>query len=249
MEINKIHLGDAYELIKQVPDKSVDLIVTDPPYEIKGLSEKPHGLSKWKPGSIKHEKEMFEMKENLVEGVDLAILDEFVRVMKKINIYLWCNKEQIYDYLTYFVKERGCNWEMLIWAKENPAPFYGNHYLKDKEYCLYFWERGVDLDTRTFQTSKTVFLTQVNKADKGKYAHPTIKPEEIIENLIKNSCGGGLVFDPFVGSGTTCAVAKRLGYDYLGFEINPKWHAVAVDRLNGITKKQRDAGIEQLRLF
>lgn len=191
MEINKIHLGDAYKLIKEVSDKSVDLIVTDPPYEIKGLSDKPHGLSKWNKGSTKHEKEMFEMKENLVNGIDLTILDEFVRVMKKINIYLWCNKEQIYDYLTYFVKERGCNWEMLVWAKENPAPFYGNHYLKDKEYCLYFWEMGVNLNTRTFQTSKTVFLTQVNKADKDKYAHPTIKPEKIIENLIKNSCGGG----------------------------------------------------------
>lgn len=188
---NEIILGDAYELIKTIPDKSVDLIVTDPPYEIQGLSDKPHGLSKWKPGSIKHEKEMFEMGENLVKGIDLGILKQFVRVMKKINIYLWCNKEQIYDYLTFFVKEKGCNWEMLIWAKQNPAPFYGNHYLKDKEYCLYFWETGVKLDTRDFQSSKTVYITQVNKSDKEKYAHPTIKPEEIIENLILNSSGGG----------------------------------------------------------
>lgn len=188
---NEIILGDAYELIKTLPDKSVDLIVTDPPYEIQGLSDKPHGLSKWNHGSTKHEKEMFEMGDNLVKGIDLGILKEFVRVMKKINIYLWCNKEQIYDYLTFFVKEKGCNWEMLIWAKQNPAPFYGNHYLKDKEYCLYFWETGVKLDTRDFQNSKTVYVTQVNKSDKEKYAHPTIKPEEIIENLIMNSSGGG----------------------------------------------------------
>ena len=60
---------------------------------------------------------------------------------------------------------------------------------------------------------------------------------------------GGLILDPFVGSGTTCVVAKRLGYDYLGFEINPKWHAVAIDRLNGITQKERKAGVQQLKLF
>ena len=245
MERNRIILGDAYELIKQVPDKSVDLIVTDPPYLIEGIGSLATGIMRGREKT--QSKELVE--NGIVDGINLQILNEMVRVMKKINIYLWCNKEQIYDYLTYFVKERKCNWEMLIWAKNDPAPFCGVHYLKDKEYCLYFWETGVKLDI-SVSKGKTVFVTNVNKSDKDKYGHPTIKPEEIIENLILNSCPeGGLVFDPFVGSGTTCAVAKRLGCDWLGFELNPKWHAVAVDRLNGITKKQRDAGIEQLKLF
>ena len=131
MELNKIYLGDAYKLIKEIPDKSIDLIVTDPPYEIKGLQEKPHGILARK-GKSNHEKEIFE--NGLGQGIDLSILNDFVRVMKKINIYIWCNKEQLYDYLTYFVKERKCNWEMIIWAKDNPPPFVCGHYLKDKEY-------------------------------------------------------------------------------------------------------------------
>ena len=49
--------------------------------------------------------------------------------------------------------------------------------------------------------------------------------------------GGGLVFDPFVGSGTTCLAAKRLGHKWLGFEINSKWYQVAVDRMQGINTK------------
>ena len=61
--------------------------------------------------------------------------------------------------------------------------------------------------------------------------------------------GDRFFLDPFCGSGTTCAVAKRLGLNYLGFEISPKWHQVAVDRLNGVTAKQRKAGVEQLKLF
>ena len=189
MDINQIYFGDAYELIKAVPDHSVDLIVTDPPYEIKGLrpNGKDHGvLSGRKKGT--YENEMLES--NLGDGIDLEILHEFVRVLKKINCYIWCNKEQIYDYLTFFVKERGCNWEMLIWAKDNVPPFTGGHYLKDKEYCLYFWEKGVEVKP-TYDTGKTVYVSHTNVTDKAKYGHPTIKPEKIIGNLLRNSCGGG----------------------------------------------------------
>lgn len=186
MEINTIHLGDAYELIKQVPNKSVDLIVTDPPYL--GDYHGGGGVAKHKG---KQKRFIEQIKEgNLYDGFDLKILDELIRVMKKVNIYLWCNKEQIYDYLTYFVKERGCNWEMLIWAKDNPPPFTNCHYLKDKEYCLYFWEKGISIKPN-YSTGKTVYFTNTNVTDKDKYSHPTIKPEQIIENLIKNSCGGG----------------------------------------------------------
>ena len=183
MEINTIHLGDAYELIKQVPDKSVDLIVTDPPYEYQSMRG---------GGICERLKVNKEIEENGIDkGIDPKILDQMVRVMKKINIYLWCSKDQIYDYLTYFVKERNCNWEMLIWAKDNPTPFCGTHYLIDKEYCLYFWEQGAKVEI-PFERGRTVFLTKVNINDKKLYSHPTIKPEQIVENLIKNSCGGGV---------------------------------------------------------
>ena len=60
---------------------------------------------------------------------------------------------------------------------------------------------------------------------------------------------GGLILDPFSGSGTTCAVAKRLGFAFIGFEIDPKWHAVSIDRLNGVTARGKKMGQEQLKLF
>ena len=192
IEPNNIYLGNSYELIKDIPSKSVDLIVTDPPYKLSGYNTKTdHGLFKYRKGK----QYVTEINENGIDkGIDITILNEFVRVMKKINIYIWCNKEQIYDYLTFFVKERGCNWEMLIWAKTNPPPFTSGHYLKDKEYCLYFWEKGVKVKP-TFETGKTVYFTNLNMKDKKDYGHPCIKPEDIIENLIKNSSerGGGSI--------------------------------------------------------
>ena len=195
MEIkeNNIYLGDAYELIKGMKDKSVDIIITDPPYEIEGLDAKAKhmtGIFKGRKKTHVHEMALT----NLGDGINLKILDEFVRVMKKINIYLWCNKEQIYDYLTYFVQEKKCNWEMLIWAKDNPAPFLNGHYLKDKEYCLYFWEKGVKVQP-TFANGKTVMISKTNVTDKNNFGHPTIKPIEFIEKFLevsaKSSGGGG----------------------------------------------------------
>ena len=235
VEPNNIYLGDAYELIKQLKDKSVDLIVTDPPYAIEGIHGS--GILKSRPANQQTYNEISDS--DLDKGIDLKILDDLVRVMKKINIYIWCNKTQIYDYMTYFVKERNCSFEILIWAKENPIPFCGTHYLCDKEYCLYFWEQGAPVSI-PYDRARTYFISKTNQDDKKDYGHPTIKPIELIETLIKNSTGGGsnlVVLDPFVGSGTTCLAAKRLGHQWIGFEINEKYFKIAVDRLQGINQK------------
>ena len=232
INLNEIYLGDAYKLIKEIPDKSVDLIVTDPPYQIDGL-HKDSGLLRGRKNS--HNSQLRD--NHLGDGIDLKILDDFVRVMKKINIYIWCNKEQIYDYLTYFVKEKKCNFEIIVWAKPNPAPFTNGHYLKDKEYCLFFQEKGVKLGG-DYHSLKTYYIKGTNTEDKENYLHPTIKPIDIIENLIRNSCErGGIVLDPFLGSGTTALAAKHLERNYIGFEINENYYKIAKDRLNGINQK------------
>ena len=227
MELNNIYLGDAYELIKKTPDKSIDLIMTDPPYKIKNLHTGT-GILKDK-SKAKHIEEM--KATALGSSIDFGILEEFMRVMKKPNCYIWCNKEQIFDYLEFFTRKNDCKFEIIIWAKNNPIPFAGGHYLPDKEYCLYFY-KGVKLNGN-YETLKTYYFTNINQEDKNKFKHPTIKPEEIIKTLINNSCKSGVVFDPFVGSGTTCVCAKKLGLNYLGFEINEKYFKIAVDRLNG----------------
>ncbi|MBP3713378.1 MAG: site-specific DNA-methyltransferase [Bacilli bacterium] len=245
IEINNIYNVNCYDAIKEIPDKSIDLIVTDPPYDIQGI----HGagiMASRDKGNFSRE-----IKENgLDKGMDYAILDEFVRVLKKINVYIWCNKSMILPLLKYFVEEKKCNYEIIIWAKENPIPFCGTHYLVDKEYCLYFWEQGAKIDI-PFERARTVYLTKNNIEDKKNFNHPTIKNIEIIENLILNSSeAGGVVLDPFLGSGTTAVAAKRLNRNYIGFEINPKYYQIAKDRLNDVSqidRKNIDEG--QLKLF
>ena len=223
--------GDAYKLIKEVADKSIDLIITDPPYDIKGI----HGSGIVKNRGVSFHKELAE--KSLDKGLNSVILDDFCRVMKKINIYIWCNKEQIITYLDYFVKEKGCNWELLVWAKEDPIPFCGTHYLVDKEYCLYFWEQGASVKI-PYERGKTFFISKKNTFDKKDYGHPTIKPIDIIETLILNSSlEGGVVLDAFVGSGTTALAAKHTKRNFIGFEIDKDYFNIASDRLRGINKK------------
>lgn len=187
--INQIILGDSYELIKQIPDKSIDLVIIDPPYSF-CTGGKHTGLFKERPTRYYDEIE----EKRLDKNIDLLILDELDRVMKKINIYIWCNKEQIYQYLDHYKKHK---FEVIIWNKINPIPTLNNKYLSDKEYCLYFKESGVLLNGN-IDTKKTVYQTALNVLDKKKYKHPTIKPLQIIKNLIINSSNeGDIVLDCF----------------------------------------------------
>ena len=138
MEINKIFNVDAYEAIKDIPDKSIDCIYTDIPYLIDN-----HGFGKSDLGNRMKNKTS-DLK-GIDKGIDLSILNEFVRVMKKINIFVWCSKLQIIELLNFF-DTNGCRFELLVWKKDNPSPTCNNIWLPDLEYCLYFREKGVPLN-------------------------------------------------------------------------------------------------------
>lgn len=227
-ELNHIYCADCYEAIKELPDKSVDLIVTDPPYEIPNTKA---GENSEFAKSIQQMNN--ELKQNkLTKGIDYKILDDFVRVMKEINIYIWCNKKQIPTYFDFFIGKHKCSFEIIVWRKTNAMPTFNNKYLTDKEYCLYFRKGGRCMPT-SYESAKTVYDLPINVKDKARFEHTTIKPLEIITNIISNSTQpNDIVLDPFMGSGTTAVACKNLGRRYIGFEVNPKWHKVACDRLN-----------------
>ena len=167
------------------------------------------------------------------DGIDYSILDEFVRVMKKINCFIWCSKLQVLDILSYFAK-KGCHYEILVWCKTNPTPATNNVWLPDIEYCLYFRESGVKLNDG-YELKSKYFIKQINKADKDKYNHPTIKPIELVRRHIEHTTQkGDIVLDCFSGSGTTCVASKELNRNFLGIEINPEYHQTSIDRLNGL---------------
>ena len=155
--------------------------------------------------------------------------------------------------MKYFIEEKKCMFDILVWCKNNPTPTANGTYLPNLEYCLMFRAKGTKIGG-TYETKSKYFISPTNKQDKSDYLHPTCKNVEMIKNHIINSTEkGDLILDPFCGSGSTLVAAKELERNYLGFEIDKKWWNVAQDRLNGINQHGQmsllDTNFEQLDLF
>ena len=214
---------DAINVLKTLPDKSVDLIVTDPPYEFGqggsggcfGEDNRPYHKS----------------LEFVSKGIDNSYLEEMCRVMKKINCYFFCNKEQLRQYIDFFC-DKGALVDLLTWHKVNPTPMCNNKYLSDTEYILFFKEKGVKV-YGTFETKRKWYVTPTNKSGKDSFDHPTVKPLFIVENLIENSSlEGETVLDCFMGTGTTGVAAVSKGRNFIGVEIVEKYFKTCQQRIN-----------------
>ena len=236
MEVNKIYNEDCLVGLKKIPDNSIDLVLIDPPYDICTAGGKK-GNDKLSHDIMKLEKELID--NNLVSSFDIKVLDEIVRVMKGINIYIWCNARQIPMYIKYFNLQLQCKLEVVIWGKTNPIPLFSNKYMNDKEYCLYFRKDGY-CKPKSYEDAKSIYISKANVEDKKKYQHPTIKPLELIRRLIRNSSKeNDLVLDCFLGSGTTAVACILANRKYIGFEINKKYFDIANKRILE-TKKDGD---------
>lgn len=250
----ELYNEDCYKKIKEISDNSIDLVVIDPPYEIyAGGSGGVFGANKRnyhneyielckldKPFKeterIRVSSNADKLRENirtLSKGIDISILDDLCRVLKKKNIYIWCNKNQLRQYLDYF-EDKGCNIDVLVWCKTNPIPTCNNTYLSDVEYCILAREKGCKI-YGNYHTKHKYYVSKCNVEDKKKYKHPTIKPLEIIKNLIINSSKeGDTVLDCFMGSGTTGVACKELNRNFIGIEIDEKYFNIAKERIEGI---------------
>lgn len=225
MKTDTIINGDAYQLIKDIPDKSVDLIYTDIPYL----------------GKMSKQNSSFYKFENIInvnkfyDGIDLSIIADFFRVMKKTNLYIWCSNNQIFPICNYISKGGyKASMKLLIWYKTNVCRMNKHQYLTDLEYCLYFTQgQGIN-DIGRFMSR--IYISNTNMKENQEYGHCTTKHYEMVkEHILASSKQGDLILDPFSGSGTTCVVCKNEKRHYLGFEIDKKYYQSSIDRLNGMT--------------
>lgn len=161
--LNKIYNEDCMIGIKKIPDNFIDLVIIDPPYQINNHNVKYD--SDLARSINSYNDELY--KSNLTGGYDYNILEEIIRVLKRINIYIFCNGEQIPFYIEYFVLDRKCKMDIIIWNKTNALPLFNNKYLSDKEYCLYF-RKGGYCSPQNYEDAKTVFYYPINIKDKRK---------------------------------------------------------------------------------
>lgn len=217
---------DAIEWLKTLDNDSVDLIVSDPPYRVQqrgssGLS----GIFKTKTG-VEKELNSKLFQHNEVEVTDYA--SELFRVLKPDNhCYIMTNDFNLINFLNVFTDVGFHFTKLIIWDKQNKIA--NPYYMQQVEYIL-FMSKGRTKQINNCGTSNLLSISNIQNKNND---HPTEKPVELMEILIKNSSKeGDLVMDPFVGVGATALACQNLNRNFIGCEIDKKYYDTAMERLN-----------------
>ncbi len=247
MDVNVVRVGDSLELLAELPPRSVDLVFADPPYNLQLAGE----LTRPDQSRVDGVEDAWDRFD------DLAAYDDFTRAwlkgvqrVLKDDATLWV----IGSYHNIFrvgtaLQDLGF-WILndVIWRKTNPMPnFRGRRFTNAHETLIWaaksqdakygFNYKAMkalndDLQMRSDWLIPLCTGAERLKDENGKKAHSTQKPEALLHRVIlAASQPGDLVLDPFLGSGTTAAVAKRLHRRYLGFERDPDYAALAKERV------------------
>lgn len=232
MKLNEIYHGDYLDLLEKVPDESIDLIITDPPYlHVKGgMKSKKYNTGTWKSDS-KMNTAMSDFDEDKI----YEFLDAVIPKMKKVNMYIFCSKLQLVSYFKYISEHKKLKFDLLVWDKVNARMKSSKFHTSDIEYIIRIYQSGVSLNKVLIDDGSKIDINhylkkQSFKQPKGK--HNTMKPTELIERLIRiSSCENDIVLDTFMGSGTTAIACGNTNRQFIGSEMDEEHYKFAQSRL------------------
>jgi len=240
--LNKIVCCDCLESLKHIEDNSVDLVLTDPPYNLD--FEKYRNLTD--NGRYFHNVDNLSWDKYIdLKELGKIIFPEFDRIVKDSgSVIIFAPQEWAYYYYEPAIKNNFVFKCQIIWIKSNPIPqLRHKNYRSAHENIVWFAKYKKEKCPYTFnfinqQEMKNVFEFPILSGserlrDKNNRAlHPTQKPLKLIRKLIKiHSNPSDLVLDCFIGSGTTAVACKQLSRNFIGFEINPRYCEIANKRL------------------
>lgn len=236
---NKISIisGNCMEAMEKFPDKSVDLILTDPPYlHVKGgMKSKKYNTGTWKSESYMNT-HMSDFGEKRI----YEFLDKSLRIMKKANMYIFCSKLQLQYYFKYITEHKKLKYDLLVWDKVKYSMKSTKFFTSDIEYIIRIYESGVSLNKVLVEDGSKSDITHYMKrqvAEQPKGEHGTMKPVELLNRLIKVSSNeGDLILDPFMGSGSTGISARELNRRFIGIELDEKYFEIAKKRIEEVGK-------------
>ncbi len=244
---NKIIVGDCIEAMNNLPAKSVDMIFADPPYNLQ-LEGELHRPNNSRVDGVEESWDKFD---------SFADYDDFskrwlaaARRVLKDDGTIWVIGSYHNIYRVGATLQDLGYWMLndVVWVKTNPMPnFRGRRFTnahetllwcsksKDARYTFNYEAMKAlndDLQMRSDWVMPLCTGQERLKDDKGNKAHPTQKPEALLYRAILASTDpGDVVLDPFFGTGTTGAVAKKLGRRYIGIERDQAYVKVAEKRL------------------
>lgn len=226
MEINKIYNMDCLEYMKTLPNECIDLIVTDPPYKItaRGNAGNSGGMMQKK---LSMKGKIFE--HNNIKSTEY--IPELYRILKEgSHCYIMTNHVNLYEILTvsqntgfHFIKS-------LIWDKGNKI--MGQCYMSQFEYILFF-RKGKHKKINNCGTSDILNIPNKKlKKEDGSNYHDTEKPIKLMKILVENSSNeGDLIYEPFMGIGSTVLACKELNRNYIATELDENYFEIAKNRI------------------
>jgi DNA modification methylase len=204
--------------------ESIDLVLTDPPYNFESLGGGFYGVN-WHNAAAEPRTYINRLKE--INCVDF-IPEKMLSILPCLYGYFFCNKFLILNYLS-FANENNLLYDLLIMHKTNPIPAKHSHYLHDIEYIVMMRPKASPFFCKDYSLMSKVYTTSCG----GDKLHPAEKPTGLMRKFIEVSCPvNGTVLDPFMGSGTTLVAAKQLGRKAIGIELEEKYIEIAIRRLS-----------------
>jgi site-specific DNA-methyltransferase (adenine-specific)/modification methylase len=248
-KLNTIICGDCIEELKKFPDESVDLVFADPPYNLQ-LQGKLYRPNQTKVDAVNDEWDKFN---SFADYDDFCIqwLKECKRILKKDGaIWVIGSYHNIYR-LGKIIQDLGY-WILndILWVKTNPMPnFKGTRFTNAHEILLWASKSKNSKYTFNYKSMKAYNDDRQMRSDwhipicsgkeriqiNGKKAHSTQKPEALLYRVILSTSKiNDVILDPFFGTGTTGAVAKKLNRNFIGIERENKYIEVAKKRIDAI---------------
>lgn len=231
--MNKIDLyqEDCLRVFKMIPNETVDLIVTDPPYKTtsRGNAGNSGGMLQ---KQINKKGQVFNFNDIDCE----KYAPEFYRVLKDgSHCYIMTNHINLIHILNTFTKNGFHFIKSLIWDKGNKI--MGQYYMSQFEYILFF-RKGRGIKINNCGTSDILSVPNKKLKDtNGKNLHDTEKPVELMKILIENSSReNDIVLDPFMGIGSTGVACIETNRNFIGIELDDNYFLIAEDRIEDAQK-------------
>ena len=257
---NKIINGNCLEEIKKIPDKSFDLIFADPPYNMQ-LGENLRRPDNSKVKSVDDDWDKFQNFKSYDE-FSVIWLQECKRILKDDGT-IWVIGSYHNIFRLGFHLQNLDYWILndVIWRKNNPMPnFKGTRFTNAHETLIWASKNKNSKYTFNYQSLKCLNDDLQMRSDwlipicsgkerikkNGIKIHSTQKPESLLHRIILASTNkGDTIFDPFLGTGTTAVVAKKLGREYFGIEQNKNYFLSAKKRIHA-TKQIEDNNLDTI---
>lgn len=245
---NTIIIGDSLKELKKIPDNSINVIFADPPYfmqtegklerfdgtEFKGVNDKWDKFNSYKEYDSFTKKWLIECKRILKENGTIWVIGTYHNLFRLGYI--------MQDLKFWILND-------IIWNKTNPTPnFKGTKFVNAQETLIWATKNKNSKFTFNYKTMKKInggkqmksvwnFATSIGKErikdEEGKKLHNTQKPEKLLEYVILSSTKkDDIILDPFFGTGTTGAIAKKYERNYIGIEKEKKYVKYAKERIN-----------------